>query len=142
MDESTLASFVNRCYMLQTKFGGIYPADVYPCPLPLNTFIILNTSPSNETGQHWVVFANRDGCHIFADPLGFSLWTYPLLYWRMVVSLNTVNELVSCPLQSPISNFCGLWCIFLAYIIFAQTLPINVPIINEEQMLRFINHSL
>lgn len=140
MDESTLAAYILRCRLLQSRFIGVFPADLYPCPLPTNTFAIINTSPSTQEGQHWVVLANRDGCHIFADPLGKRLPEYHQIYWRLVSSLNIVVDLIKTPLQPPMSKLCGLWCLFLAHKIFDSQLPIQVPVIDEVELLRFVKH--
>ena len=76
----------NRCKHLKNRFGGIFPAD-FPCCLVLkndNTFMIMNASPSDQAGTHWLLFAQA-GRHIFlADPLGKRLYDYPLQYNQLI----------------------------------------------------------
>ena len=142
MDEKTLADYILKCRLLRHKFVGVFPSDYFICPLPTNTFAIVNTAPLMEKGEHWVVYANRDGCHIFADPLGSKLSEYQQIHWRMVTSLSVVFELINKPLQPPTSKLCGMWCLFLAHTMFQNELPTYVPMIDEVELLRFVKHVL
>ena len=140
MDEKTLADYILKCRLLRPKFLGIFPSDYFLCPLPNNTFTVINTAPSREDGEHWVIYANRNGCHTFADPLGNKLSEYQQIHSRMVTSLKVVFELINKPLQPPTSNLCGFWCIYLAHMMFSTTFPFTVPFIDEVELLRFVKH--
>ena len=72
MDNLQLVEISNRCKHLKYRFRGVFPADL-PCSLLLkndNTFMIMNASPSDQPGTHWLLFAQAGGQILFADPLG------------------------------------------------------------------------
>ena len=82
MDNLQLVEIINRCKHLKYRFRGVFPADL-PCSSVLkndNTFMIMNASPSDQPGTHWLLFAQAGGQIFFADPLGKRLCDYPLVY--------------------------------------------------------------
>ena len=85
MDNFQLVEIINRCKHLKHCFRGVFPADL-PCSSVLkndNTFMIMNASPSDQPGTHWLLFAQAGGQIFFADPLGKRLCDYPLVYKNM-----------------------------------------------------------
>ena len=75
MDNLQLVEIINRCKHLKHRFRGVFPADL-PCSSVLkndNTFMIMNASPSDQPGTHWLLFAQAGGQIFFADPLGKRL---------------------------------------------------------------------
>ena len=71
MDEDQISLRIKKCKHLKFRFHGVYAADNYPLDLPVNIFIIVNTSRSNSIGTQWAVLAKRYAYPIlfFADPL-------------------------------------------------------------------------
>ena len=112
MDNLQITELVNRCKPFKYRFRGIFPAD-FPCSSVLkndNTFIIMNASPSDQPGTHWLLFAQADGRIFFADPLGKRLYDYPLVYKNMRRTILERNQpLMKKPIQSADSVLCGLY---------------------------------
>ena len=108
MDNLQLVEIINRCKHLKHRFRGVFSADL-PCSSVLkndNTFMIMNASPSDQPGTHWLLFAQAGGQIFFADPLGKRLCDYPLVYKNMrrrtihegnqLLLKNQYNQLIQC----------------------------------------------
>ena len=55
-----------------------YPSDNVP-RLTKYSFAIVNSAPSNDRGEHWIMIARLDKTYFFADSLGrkrtiYSVW--------------------------------------------------------------------
>ena len=65
---------------------GSYPSDEVP-QLTKYSFAIVNSAPSNDRGEHWIMMARLDKTYYFADSLGRKRTAYSFLtkkYRRMV----------------------------------------------------------
>ena len=65
---------------------GSYPSDKVP-QLTKYSFAIINSAPSNDRGEHWIIIARLEKTYDFADSFGQKRTTYSFLmkkYWRMV----------------------------------------------------------
>ena len=72
-----------------------------------STFKILNASPSDQPGTHWLLFAQAGGHIFFADPLDKRLIGYPLVYKNLRRTIQEENQLLmKKPLQSADSVLC------------------------------------
>ena len=90
MDNLQLVENINRCKHLKHRFRGVFPADLL-CSSILkndNTFMIMNASPSDQPGTHWLLFTQAGGQIFFEDPLGKRLCDYP----RRVQEYATYNS--------------------------------------------------
>lgn len=119
----------------------MFAANTFPKLLQPNTFQIINASQTNHAGTHWMVLCHRhrrrprrqrgvvvNGEIVFADPLGLKLrHAYPLVYKRLKKYYNKINQIVNKAIQSYDSNACGLYCIYLAHVIFSKRYP-KIPI--------------
>ena len=80
----------------------------------------------------------------FADPLGQALDCYHFVYTRLL-QFYFEEEVVQClrlqPIQSPNSKLCGLFCIYIAHIIFTYSYPF-VHYMNDDDLLRFAKHMM
>ena len=74
----SLKQIVNRIFLLKYRYKGSFPSDFVP-DLPNDTFAIINTQPSNASGEHWIMLATFHHQMYFADSLGLSINNYPLL---------------------------------------------------------------
>ena len=70
MDEDDINDLIQKCRKLKYKFWGVFAAKNFPQKLHKNSFLIVNASPSNNPGTHWLLLCNRNNKIIFADPLG------------------------------------------------------------------------
>ena len=96
MDSFQIMELISRCKHLKYCFEGNFPADL-PCSSVLkndNTFMIMNASPSDQPGTHWLLFAQAGGQIFFADPLGKRLCDYPLGYTSMRRTIHKGNQLL------------------------------------------------
>ena len=65
---------------------GSHPSDKVP-QLTKNSFTIINSAPSNDRGEHWIVIARLNKIYYFANFLGQKRTTFSFLtkkYWRML----------------------------------------------------------
>ena len=80
----------------------------------------------------------------FADPLGQALDCYHFVYTRLL-QFYFEEEVVQClrlqPIQSPNSKLCGLFCSYIAHIIFTHSYPF-VHYMNDDDLLRFAKHMM
>ena len=122
---------LNRCKHLKHRFRGIFQPD-FPCSSVLkndNTFMIMNASPSDQPGTHWLLFAQAGGQIFFSDPLGKRLYDYPLVYKNMRRTIHEGNQLLmKKPKQSADSVLCGLYCTYVAHVIITIRFPIAFKI--------------
>ena len=141
IDEIGLWEIINKCQHLKFKFSGVYSADNFPVTLDGNTFVIVNSDSTDQPGSHWMLYCNREGMYAFADPLGFSVNSYQRICLRLTAAKNPVRELVRYQLQRPASNLCGLYCIYIAHVVFSSYYP-SIPMITENDLLRFVTHTM
>ena len=57
---------------------GSYPSDTVP-QLTKNSFAIINSAPSNDRGEQWIMIARLDKSYYFADYLGRKRSICPFL---------------------------------------------------------------
>ena len=86
MDNASLLQIIERIPELRFKYMGSYPSDTVP-QLTKYSFAIINSVPSNDRGEHWIMIARLDKSYYFANSLGRKRSTYPFLtkkFRRMV----------------------------------------------------------
>ena len=107
-----------------------------------NTFMIVNASNSDHTGNHWLLFAQAGVEIFFADPLGQGLHNYSYVYRHMRYSIHEVNQiLMNKPIQRAKSVLCGLYCIYVAHVIILSKFPIGFKVKNHD-MMRFAKYMM
>ena len=65
----SLLQFFERILEFRFKYMGSYPSDKVP-QLTKYSFAIVNSAPSNDRGEHWIMIAQLDKTYYFADSLG------------------------------------------------------------------------
>ena len=78
MDNFSLLQIIERIPELRFKYMGSYFSDTVP-QLTKYSFAIINSAPSNDRGEHWIMIARPDKSYYFADSLGRKRSTYPFL---------------------------------------------------------------
>ena len=137
MDQDNLNSLIQRCSELKYKFRGVYAADNFPTNLTDNSFIIVNISTSASIGTHWILLCQKD-----QKKLGQNLSSYKHLQSRIVsnFNVNTVYELLrNQHIQKQNSFLCGLFCIYIAHIIFSGQKFVKM---SDIELLRFALHMM
>jgi len=108
-------------YLQNNEYTRIYFKGVFACnnvvtlPSISKYFIIVNTDKSDEKGEHWIVFFYNNNILEIFDSLG----CVPSMYKGLINYLRTWKGIIKFNkqiLQSPISNFCGIHCLFYCYI--------------------------
>ena len=86
-----------------------YSSDTVP-QLTKYSFAIINSSPSNDSGEHWIMIARLDKSYYFADSLGRKRLTNHFLtkkYRRMVPRKLQKTD-----------NLCRSYAIYSAFLLF------------------------
>ena len=141
MDSFEILNFVRKCCHLKHKFLGVFAADNFPGLKP-ESFIIVNASESSEPGTHWLLLCRRQNNVYFADPLGYSLENYQEVFKRLCqMYLQIIEVLKSQPIQPMDSVLCGLYCIYIAHILFDSKFS-SLIFMNDNDSMRFSKHML
>ena len=77
-----------------------------------------------------------------ADPLGFPIQNYQILYSRLIQFSNEVTQVFKLkPVQNQNSKLCRLFCIYIAHVMFGYEYPLLLNM-NDSDLIRFANHML
>jgi hypothetical protein len=126
MNTLELSTLLKNNHVTGPYFCGVVPADAIfqqakACSDRAEKqpfFLIANTDVDGQRGEHWVAFFYlSNGCLEVFDPYGLAPWAYA----NMCKFFSARQQLKQCTLynkacvQSPLSNLCGLHCMFVAY---------------------------
>ena len=75
---------------LKFKYMGSYPSDTVP-QLTKYSFAIINSAPSNDRGEHWIMIARLEKSYYFAEYLGRKRSTYHFLTKKKVSTNGSSN---------------------------------------------------
>ena len=93
MDEDDINDLIQKCRKLKYKFCGVFAAYNFPQKFPKNHFLIVNASPSNNPGTHWLLLCNRNKKIIFADPLPIETYIADsLTLMHKYVNFSNINQ--------------------------------------------------
>ena len=106
MDSFSLLQIIERIPELRFKYMGSYPSDAVP-KLTKYSSAIINSAPSNDRGEHWIMIARLDKSYYFADFLGKRRSTYPFL-------TKTYRQMVPRKLQKT-DSLCRFYAIYSAF---------------------------
>ena len=114
MKAMDLAKMISSDNRLNNHFIGIFPIDLIPSQVDVNDFFIINSSPSDKEGTHWLVlYKNSQTSYEFFDSFGYSPNFYKLYNFA-----NFLKDYKFCyqnkQIQSVYSIKCGLYCLFYA----------------------------
>ena len=102
----------------QVQVSRSFAANLFPI-FKSNCFIIVNASDSSKPESHWILLYYHDNNMYFADALGLSVTNYRAIYERLMNYYQHVQELnANFPLQQGNSELCGLFCIYIAHVIY------------------------
>ena len=106
MDNTSLRDIIERIPELKFRYIGSFPADFVP-NLPKFTFAIINTFPSSEAGEHWIMIGRLNRNYYYADSLARSITHYKFLNKKY-------QKMIQRPLQK-MKNLCGFYTIYAAF---------------------------
>ena len=130
MDNFSLLQIIERIPELRFKYMGSYPSDTVP-QLTKYSFAIINSAPSNDRGEHWIMIARMDKSYYFADSLGRKRSTYPFLTKKF-------RQMVPRKLQKT-DNLCGFYAIYSAFLLF-KFFQKNLNNVHDVYVLNFISN--
>ena len=142
MNEDEVNDLIHRCKPLNHNFLVVFAANNFPKILQPNSFIKVNASTSDNPGTHWLLLCVKNKNLIFADPLGQHILFYKDVYRRLVSTQGDVQlcqVLENQPIQNRDSKLCGLFCIYIAHLIFSFQ-----PIFKctDNDLIRFALHMM
>ena len=99
MDEDDINDLIQKCRKLKYKFCGVFAANNFPQKLHKNSFLIVNASPSNNPGTHWLLLCNRHNKKLFLRtpwdnrllPIETYI-TYSLTLMHKYVNSSNINQ--------------------------------------------------
>ena len=109
MDNTSLRQIIERFPDLKYRYIGSFPADCVP-RLPTFSSAIINTSPSSEAGEPWVMIARLNRTYYYADSLARPITKYKFLSKKY-------QKMIQQPYQKT-DNLCGFYKIFAAFQLF------------------------
>ena len=130
MDNTSLRQIIERIPELKYRYIGSFPADCVP-RLPTFSFAIINTSPSSEAGEHWIMIAPLNRTYYYAGSLARPITKYKFLNKKY-------QKMIQQPVQKT-DNLCVFFTIFGAFQLFKffQTKLNNV---HDVHILNFISN--
>ena len=132
MDNFSLLQIIEKIPELKFKYIGSYPSDTVP-KLTKYCFAIINSAPSNDRGEHWIMIAGLDKSYNFADSLGRKRSIYPFLTKKF-------RPMVPRKLQKS-DNLCGFCAIYSSLFLF-KFFQKNLNNVHDVHVLNFISNFL
>ena len=126
MDNFALSQFISRILLLNFWYLGSFPSDYVPT-LDYDTFVIINTQPSNMQGEHWIMNANFRQVLYFADSLRCKRYRFLNQHYK---------QMIPAPLQSH-PSVCGFYTIYAAFHLFMFRQEENTGV-HDVNVLPFI----
>ena len=147
MDNFAISAIVAQIQILKYSFNGVWSADNFPILSSCSTkplFQIINTSPSNSAGAHWLLLISIPSVVAVTSPtklsakkkicvqniIIFNSLFIPICYFdhfnkrirRLYKkSKYKIHEITPQPsIQSLSSNLCGLYCILAATLLITK----------------------
>ena len=161
MDNITVRKIATSCATTWHVFRGVWSANNFPkCKIRnqktfvrrnfkktldlwhlcrLMKFQIINSSPSNKCGEHWLLLCavdvgKRIGIFVW-DCLGRPLSYYGQFDSRLLKLYGALEEVevINLPLQKLRSNLCGLYCLYLVH--YQAKKPFNIYTLDQNHLL-------
>ena len=142
---------LSYCYL------GCFASDTFPRILD-NTFCIVNSETRSSHGDHWLLILNRNKKFYIYDSFNRSIKKFFPGIWtrlRTRVASSPINkqqqqqqqqhqhqqpieELKTLFVQSPLTNNCGYFCLYVAHCIFNQPSLLKHKI-TEIEIVQFVS---
>lgn len=102
--------WINHIMKDVSGFMGVFSIDTLINPTVYPSYIIVNFSPSNTPGTHFIaiLFIEKNVC-LYFDPLNLSYIPDELICYMNTNSVNIYK--IKYTVQNLISGFCGFFCI-------------------------------
>ena len=153
VDNTQLTYLINRDPILKFKYRGCFARDTFPI-LKHNEFVIVNTDPSSQAGEHWLLIASKNDTVLLYDSFGRDFSQFfgdiykKVQAWSKLSHQKVFQYMPTSTLLQPFdSQFCGIFCLFIAYFYYKtkksltdkKTIQISSfpAYATEEDILRF-----
>ena len=130
MDNTSLRDIIERIPEHKFRYIGSFPANFVP-NLPKLSFAIINTSPSTEVGENWIMIGRLNRNYYYEDSVARSVTHYKFLNKKY-------QKMIQRPLQK-MHNLCGFYTIYAAFHLF-KSLQTNLNNVNDAHVLNFISN--
>lgn len=121
------------------NFVGVFAANTFPYREQKYVTCIANTANLGLEGEHFLFLIITPNIIYVYDSLGMTINSYQSILKTLSESGKKVITVLSSPIQSIISNYCGFYCMFFA-ILCDQTVQneeeIKSYFINDNNLLR------
>lgn len=126
MDTFTINEVI-KPHQKNNIFKGVFPCDLLPKKFSLPAIFIINLSPHNEPGSHWVaVYISPKRSAFYFDSFGFPVKN---CYIRRFLEIHSIKiNYNRIQLQHVASNKCGKFCCAFA-----------ISILKHKSILMFIS---
>ena len=101
MNTKQIATILKCDYVTKDIFQGVYAIDQLPSWQP--GAYVVNTDEQDKPGEHWVAVYQKE----YFDSYGL-----PPLDTRLIDFLENDYQYNKVPLQQPLSNACGFYCVY------------------------------
>lgn len=108
MDTISIREYIKR-FQRQNIFKGVFPCDSLPHRFSLPAAFVINLSPHNEPGTHWVaLYIAESGVGFYFDSFGMKPTNRHIIAFlrlhtkRMIHNKNQIQHIAS--------NKCGRFC--------------------------------
>ena len=114
-------------------FKGVFSSDNIPF-FSGNFVVVCNLSNVREIGSHFVVIGRLEGTIVYLDSLSLN-WVNGHLKWYLnkISSSTEKITVLNHPVQSPLSQGCGVYCIFFVLLFHSMALPVTPPLIKFDR---------
>lgn len=108
MDTISIRDYI-KPYQRQNIFKGVFPCDCMPNSFSLPAAFVINLSPHDEPGTHWVsLYISQSGYAFYFDSFGMKPTNF---YINAFLKMHTKNVMFNKKqLQHISSNKCGQFC--------------------------------
>lgn len=108
MDTISIREYI-RPYQRQNIFKGVFPCDSLPTNFSLPAVFVINLSPHDEPGTHWIaLYISRSGDAFYFDSFGMKPSNFHIIaFLKMHTKTVDFNRK---QLQHLSSNKCGRFC--------------------------------
>ena len=130
MDNTLLKQIFNHIPSLKYQYMGSFPSAFVP-NRPNDTFAIINTHPSNTSGEHWIIIAKFHHALYFANSFGLSMNNYPFLK-------QNYSQMIRTRLQNH-PSVCGFYTIYAAFHLFKFQQE-EITGVHDVNVLSFISN--
>ena len=81
VDNNQLTFWINRDPILKFKYRGCFARDTFPI-LKHNEFVIVNTDPSSQAVENWLLIASKNDTVLLYDSFGRDFYSFLGIFTR------------------------------------------------------------